>query len=147
MCVQSQSVHGSQFYQAYDAQSDVASSVNGQGGGMNMPGGYAPGYGQFNQGFVPPGFNPGFGVNPFGASPEGWPGPGHNVQAQVPFFSASFSRTVHCDSCSRPVLCFLCISQVTALRARFRTVHSVSLFLRGLCTWPRYVTYYVTLRR
>lgn len=81
--MQSQSHNGSSFY-PYDAQSDVASSVNGQNGAMGMQGGYGPGYGQFNQGYVQPQFHQGYGVNPFGQpSPEGWPGPGHNVQAQA----------------------------------------------------------------
>lgn len=90
-CMQSQSQYGSSFYpnynnaQEYDAQSDVASSANGNNGGMNMPGGYGPGYGQ-PMGYGQPQYAQGYAgaPNPFGhPSPEGWPGPGHNVQGQV----------------------------------------------------------------
>ena len=86
--MQSSAHNGSSFYPAasnYDAQSDVGSSVNGHGGGLNMPGGYQ-GYGapHFSQGYGQPAFTQGYGTPPFGVpSPDGWPGPGHNVQAQV----------------------------------------------------------------
>jgi hypothetical protein len=85
-CMQSHSQYASSFYPAYDAQSDVASSVNGHNGGMHMPGGYAPGYGQpqFPPGYVQPQFGPQYGQPHFRhPSTEGWTSPGHNVHGQV----------------------------------------------------------------
>ena len=100
--MQSSAHNGSSFYPNYDAQSDVASSVNGHNGGMNMQGGYQ-GYGQpqFSQGYGQPQFNQGYGVNPFGhPSPDGWPGPGHNVQAQVcPPFSTPLTLSYIPTTC------------------------------------------------